>query len=109
MIKRVFWLGVGIAVGVVVVRKLSRTAQSYTPQGIAASAQQSAVGLVDSVREFMADVRENMAEREAQIHAVLTENAEYGDLTADDLEHLEDPYHFGPAAANGRQEGDVER
>jgi hypothetical protein len=101
MIKRVFWLGVGIAVGVVVVRKLTKTAESYTPHGIAASAQQSAVGLLDSVREFMADVRDNMAEREDQINAALAENAEYGDLTADDLGHLEDPYHL--------QEGDTER
>jgi hypothetical protein len=101
MIRRVFWLGVGIAVGVVVVRKLTKTAEAYTPRGLAASAQRSAVGLLDSVREFMADVRENMAEREAQIHAVLAQNAEFGELTAEDLEDLEDPYPW--------QEGDSER
>ncbi|MGH3728436.1 MAG: hypothetical protein ACRDTU_06750 [Micromonosporaceae bacterium] len=91
MLKRVFWLGVGVAVGVVVVRKLSRTAEAYTPRGIAASAQESAVGLLDSVREFMQDVREGMAEREAEIHAALAENAESGGLRAEDLDDQGDP------------------
>jgi hypothetical protein len=78
MIGRLFWFGLAAATGVVVYRKLSRTARSYSPSGLAGSAQQTAVGLVDSVREFMADVREGMAEREAEIHAALAENAGLG-------------------------------
>lgn len=103
MFRRLFWFGVAAAAGVVVYRKLSRTAEAYSPRGIAGSVQESAVGLLDSVREFMADVRNGMAEREEQIHAALAENAEFGELSAEDLAHLEeplDPYH---------QEGEPER
>lgn len=72
MIRRVFWLGIGVAVGVVVVRRLTRTAQAYTPSGVAASLQESAVGVLDSVRTFVEDVRDGMAEKEAEIHAAFT-------------------------------------
>ncbi len=71
MVKRLFWLGAGIAVGALVVRKLTKTAQAYTPAGIAGAARESAVGLLDSVRNFVEDVRDAMAEREAEIHAAL--------------------------------------
>jgi hypothetical protein len=71
--KRLLWLGVGLAVGALVVRKLSQRAQSYTPGGIAASLSESAGGLVESVRSFVEDVREGMAEREQEIHTAITE------------------------------------
>ena len=79
MIKRVFWLGVGVAVGVLVVRKLTRTAQAFTPRGIAGSARQSAVGVADSLRSFVDDVRAGMTEREAEIHAALAAGATLDD------------------------------
>ena len=31
MVKRLLWLGVGVAVGVIVVRKLARTAEAVSP------------------------------------------------------------------------------
>ena len=65
--RRLFWLGVGVAVGVVAGRKVSPVAQAYTPQGVAASLQSSAVGALDEVRSFVSDVRASMAEREGQI------------------------------------------
>ena len=67
--KRLFWLGAGIAVGVLVVRRLGRAAHAYSPAGMAETARNSAAGVMDSVRDFIADVREGMAEREAQIKA----------------------------------------
>lgn len=74
--RRLFWLGIGAglgtAVGVLVVRKLTRTAEAYTPKGIAASLQSSAVGALDQVRLFVEDARAAMAEREAEIHEALT-------------------------------------
>ncbi|BCJ35285.1 hypothetical protein Athai_27880 [Actinocatenispora thailandica] len=65
--RRLFWLGLGVAVGAVAVRKISQTAQAYSPQGVAASLQSSAVGALDEVRSFVSDVRASMAEREEQI------------------------------------------
>jgi hypothetical protein len=72
-VRRMLWLGIGLAVGALVVRKLTKKAQAFTPQGIAASARDSAGGLVDSVRTFLDDVRDGMAEREAEIHAAFAD------------------------------------
>jgi hypothetical protein len=77
--KRVFWLGIGLAVGALVVRAVAKKAQAFTPEGIAGSVQQSAGGLLESVRTFMDDVREGMAEREREIHAAFTEGVALGD------------------------------
>jgi hypothetical protein len=71
--KRLLWLGVGLAVGALVVRKLTRKANEFTPSGIATSLSQSAGGLVESMRSFVEDVREGMNEREEQIHQAFAE------------------------------------
>ncbi|MGW0435099.1 hypothetical protein ACWDV4_21485 [Micromonospora sp. NPDC003197] len=86
--KRLLWLGVGLAVGALVVRKLTRTAQAYTPGGIATSLQESAGGAVDELRSFWADVRDGMAEREQQIHEAFAEGVAFDDQFA---ELREDP------------------
>ncbi|GIF71483.1 hypothetical protein [Asanoa siamensis] len=87
--KRLLWLGVGLAVGALVVRKLTQKANEFTPSGIAGSVSQSAGGLVESVRAFMDDVRVNMAEREQQIHEAFANGVqfedEFEDLRGDDL------------------------
>jgi hypothetical protein len=81
--KRLVWLGIGLAVGALVVRKATRAAQSFTPRGIASSAAESAGGLMETVRNFVEDVRFAMAEREQQIHEALAEHASPdGDLGA---------------------------
>lgn len=81
--KRVFWLGIGLAVGALVVRKMTRTAHSYTPAGIASSLSESAGSLVETVRSFVADVREGMAEREQQIHQAFADGVMYDDQFAE--------------------------
>lgn len=73
--RRLLWLGVGLAVGALVFRAASRKAQAFTPQGIAGSVQQSAVGLLESVRTFVDDVRDGMAERESEIRAAFDAGA----------------------------------
>ncbi|MBF9128973.1 hypothetical protein I0C86_08245 [Plantactinospora sp. S1510] len=86
--KRLLWLGIGLAVGALVVRKLTRTAQAYTPGGIASSLTESAGGLVQAMREFADDVRDGMAEREQQIHEAFAEGVQFDDQFA---ELREDP------------------
>jgi hypothetical protein len=71
--RRVLWLGIGLAVGALAVREVTRRAKAFTPGGVATSLRDSAAGLAGSVRTFVGDVREAMAEREAEIHAALTE------------------------------------
>ena len=67
--RRLLWLGVGLAVGGLVVRAAAKKARAFTPAGIASSARNSAGGLAGSVRTFVDDVRDGMHEREDQIHA----------------------------------------
>jgi hypothetical protein len=71
--KRVLWLGIGLAVGALVFRAASRKARALTPGGIVDSARESAGGLVGSVRSFIDDVRDGMAEREDEIHTAFLE------------------------------------
>jgi hypothetical protein len=81
--KRLLWLGIGLAVGAVVVRKVTRKANEFTPSGIATSLSESAGGLVESLRNFVDDVREGMAEREGQINEAFAAGELYEDEFAD--------------------------
>lgn len=81
--KRLLWLGVGLVVGAVVVRKLTQKANEFTPTGIATSLSQSAGGLVESLRNFVDDVRDGMSEREQEIHEAFAAGELYQDEFAD--------------------------
>jgi hypothetical protein len=67
--RRLFWLAMGITIGALVVRKLSRAAEKMTPGGIAASLADALRDLATAIGEFGADVREAMAERESELRA----------------------------------------
>jgi hypothetical protein len=66
-VRRLFWLGIGLALGALIFRKLSQAAERLTP----ASLVQTATGLVselaEAIRDFSADVRAGMAEHEASL------------------------------------------
>jgi len=65
--KRILWLGVGAALGVVVFRKLSEARGAIGPEGL-----NRAVGrLSDSVYHFADQVRDGMKEREDELRAAL--------------------------------------
>ena len=68
--RRLFWLAMGVTIGVLVMRKLSRMAARLTPSGMAQGLAASLGELADALREFGADVRDAMNEREAQLRAV---------------------------------------
>lgn len=65
--RRIFWIALGATAGVLVVRKVTRTAQAYTPEGVA----QGLAGLGDGLREMAQVVREAMAERDAELRLAL--------------------------------------
>ena len=65
--RRLFWLAMGITLGVLVVRRLSRAAEKMTPQGIAGSLGAGLSDLADSIRDFAGDVREADDEREDEL------------------------------------------
>ena len=54
--KRVFWIALGATAGVLVVRKLTKTAHTYTPAGLAEIVQE----LGASIRYFVDEVRDGM-------------------------------------------------
>jgi len=67
--KRLFWLGLGITVGALVVRRLSAAAQKLTPGGIAESLTAGLSQLAEAIGEFSGDVRTARSEREKELHA----------------------------------------
>ena len=71
---RLFWAAPGATVGILIVRKLTSTARSLTPQGLAGSFAQSLSGVSDAVGDFMADMREAMSEREQELMTALTDD-----------------------------------
>jgi hypothetical protein len=97
--RRLLWLGVGLAVGALAVRAITKKAQAFTPSGIAGSVRKSGGGLIDSVRTFVEDVREGMAEREEQIHAAFAE----GEAMHGDPEALDDFYVDSAYQEEGNQ------
>jgi hypothetical protein len=88
--KRVLWLGIGLAVGALAVRAVSKKARSLRPGALAGAVRQSAGGALGSVRSFVDDVRAGMAEREQEIHAAFVE----GVALDDDLTLDVDDYEF---------------
>jgi hypothetical protein len=101
--KRLLWLGVGLAIGALVVRAVTKKAQSYSPRGIASAARDSSRNLVDSVRDFVDDVREGMHEREQELRAGFT--GELDDELADRLTDEDFDEVFGEPGEPGRPEG----
>ena len=69
--RRMLWLGIGLAIGGLVVRAAARKAQAFTPQGMADTARGQVGELAAAVRGFVDDVRDGIAEREAQLHEVM--------------------------------------
>jgi hypothetical protein len=99
--KRLFWLGLGIAVGVVVVRQVTKAVHSYSPSGLAGEVRHSAGGMIDSVRDFIADVREGMAEREAEIHAALEQGVSLAELDERRHSELDERHHDEHGTGSG--------
>lgn len=69
--RRLFWLALGATVGVLVVRRMGRVAQSFTPDGMAASVGNGLAELGDGLREAAAAVRETMHQREDELRYAL--------------------------------------
>jgi hypothetical protein len=65
--RRLFWLAMGITIGALIVRKLSRVAEKLTPRGMATGIGAGLTELADAIRDFAEDVREAMHEREAEL------------------------------------------
>ena len=75
MFRRTFWFTTGVAAGVWATTKVNRKLKQLTPESLAATAANKALEtgarLKDRAVGFALDVRDNMAQREAELHDAL--------------------------------------
>ena len=65
--KRLVWMGIGVAIGVIAFRKVTQAQSSLGPEGL-----NRAVGrLADGVYDFADAVRAGMRERETDLRSAL--------------------------------------
>ena len=84
MVKRIFWLAAGVAVGVVVVRKLARGADAMSPAGIGERLKNTAVTAGEGMRSFMNDVSEGMHAKEAELQDAIAAGEPIDELLSED-------------------------
>jgi hypothetical protein len=65
--RRLFWLAMGVTIGALIVRKLSKAAEKLTPRGLAGGIGAGLADLADALRDCGAELREAMREREAEL------------------------------------------
>ncbi|GAB3442436.1 hypothetical protein [Actinophytocola sediminis] len=73
--RRLFWLGVGVATGVALSKKAKETARAATPAGIAGNVGDAMRELAGAIGSFGADVRAGMVEREGELSDVVEERS----------------------------------
>jgi hypothetical protein len=69
--RRLFYVALGATAGVLIVRKLTATAHKFTPAGVQSGIVGALGGLGDAIRDFGAEVRVGMAEREEELRSGL--------------------------------------
>lgn len=67
MMRRLFWLGVGLAAGAYVTRRATAAARNLTPAGIGANLADGLREFGAGLGEFGAEVRAGMTEREQEL------------------------------------------
>jgi hypothetical protein len=65
--KRLFWLGLGVATGVMVTRKVAEAAQRLTPSSVGEQLGDGLRELAAAIGAFGAEVRAGMVEREHEL------------------------------------------
>jgi hypothetical protein len=110
-VRRLFWLGVGLALGAYVTRRLSAAAQNLTPAGIGANLADGLRELGAGLGAFGAEVRAGMTERERELSELVERRTgaavpTYSDVLADSLaEPLTEPMPAVRPGARARRAG----
>jgi hypothetical protein len=65
--RRLFWLAMGITIGALVVRRLSKLAERLTPKGMVDTLGGALSELMYEMRDFVGDVRSSMSQREYEL------------------------------------------
>ena len=71
MTRRLVYIAFGAAVGVLVVHRATQAAKRFTPAGVQSSVSSSLSGLTEAIREFTAELKVAMAEREEELRSSL--------------------------------------
>ncbi len=71
MTRRLFYVALGATVGVLIVRRLTATAQKLTPTGVQSGVSGALNNLSGAIRDFGSEVRAGMAEREVELRTGL--------------------------------------
>ena len=69
--RRLFYITLGATAGILIVRKVSKTAQAFSAGGIGERLSGSAGGIGEAIREFADQVVVAMNEREQQLRSEL--------------------------------------
>jgi hypothetical protein len=102
--KRLFWLGVGVAVGVYSTRRATAAAQRLTPAGIGANLADGLRELGAGLGAFGAEVRAGMVAREEELND-LVERRTGGQVPSLGEVLTEDPRPSTGAHARARRAG----
>jgi hypothetical protein len=86
VVKRIIWVGIGVVVGVVVVRKLTKAAESVTPGGVAERVGEAGAGMRASLQAFWADVSEAKQAKEVELFDAMERGEDIAPLLGDDEE-----------------------
>ena len=92
MSRRLFYVTLGAVAGVLVVRKLTQAAHRFTPAGVQQSVGGGLGNLADAIRDFGAEGRAGMAEREDELRSTLGLDGTH-DLV--DMPEHDQPGHTG--------------
>ncbi|MGQ4386664.1 DUF6167 family protein [Streptomyces sp. SAS_270] len=76
MFRRTFWFTAGAAAGVWATTKVNRKLKQLTPESLAAQAANKAIDAGHRLKDFALDVRDGMAQREAELDEALGLNAD---------------------------------
>nr|WP_208407850.1 hypothetical protein [Amycolatopsis granulosa] len=69
------WLGIGVATGVTLSRKATRTARQASPAGLASNLGDAVSELAGAIGSFGADVRAGMSEREQELREMVVDRS----------------------------------
>lgn len=84
MFKRMIWIGVGVVVGVVVVRKITKAAESVTPGGVADRIGAAGAEMRESFKSFWSDVAEAKRAKESELFEAMERGEDISPLLIDD-------------------------
>ncbi|GHE63288.1 hypothetical protein GCM10014715_15870 [Streptomyces spiralis] len=105
MFRRTFWFTTGVAAGVWATTKVNRKLRQLTPESVAATAANKALEaghrLKDRAVGFALDVRDNMAQREAELGEALGIDAPVGPELPVPRRHAAIENHNSPKYVDG--------